>query len=148
MLHEIVRPGTFSRGLTMQLLVGNAVEILLLMQAGAVVDQADLDALRRTADQLTAGGGIDEPVVSSAVSDDSIEMVTAARAALEPSTMDALKNQLRSLAKALRLVADQGNLCNLALPVDDLIEQLSAIRQVLSARTAVAPDEVRGLSTH
>lgn len=147
MVHEVVRPGTLSRALTMQVLLGNAVEVLRLLEAGVVVDPHEVEALRRAAESFKANGSSGIASTSSAISDASVEMVAAVRTALDSESTQGLETSLHSLVEALILVADTGGIAQVKIPVDELIQQLTAIRRALAARTAIATDEAQGLLT-
>lgn len=147
MFHEVVRPGTLSQALTLQLLIGNAVEVLRLLQAGVTIDPREFEALRGAANSLRSGGASEASLTSSALSDSSAEMVAAARTALAPDTMHTLRDGLKVLAGALSHVADTRALDGLALPAEDLVKQLSDIRAALAARATVSTDETRTLLT-
>lgn len=147
MLQEVVRPGTLSRALTVQLFLGNAVEVLRLLQAGITVDSAEFEALRSAADSFRSNGGDDVGLTSSAVAGSSPEMVAAASAALGAATTQALQAGLRALADALTLIADTHDLNGVSISVEDMVRHLSAIREALAARAAVSTDETRTLLT-
>lgn len=143
MFPEVVRSATLSRALTTQLLLGNAVEVLRLLQAGVAVDAADFDTLRSAAASIRSDEGSNTLLTSAAMSPSSLEMVTAARAALAPETTQALRNALEVLATALVVIADTQSLEDLSISVDEIAVQLGAIRQELAMRGTVSTDEAR-----
>jgi hypothetical protein len=145
MFPEVVRPGTLSPALHMQLCIGNAIEILRLLQAGVPVDAREFEALAGAAELFRADdGGTSATLMSSAVLHASGEMVSAVRAALAPSTVQDLQSTLKELAEALDKIADTKSLDLASTSIDDVVSKLSAIRHELAARATVATDETTG----
>jgi hypothetical protein len=143
---EIVRPDGLSSELLLQLLLGNAIETVLLIKARALeqVQPADREALRRVANWLSQGAVDADSGASSstAVAGDPLTTLSAARDALRPDDMASLLQQLNSLATALRELADEHDP---SMSLVDIVEQLTSLWNVLAARTATEPDEVHSL---
>jgi hypothetical protein len=139
--HETVRASALPSQLTLQLMLGNAIEIAYLIDANVMVQEEDLAILRRTASALDAGGVAPEQV-NHAVQRASLDLFAAAEVALTPSDQESLRVQLHRLAESLRALAD-GQEPELGL--HEVIEKLTALREVLSSTSVVRPDEIRGL---
>jgi hypothetical protein len=140
MFPELVRPGTLSRALHMQLCIGNAIETLRLMQAGVAIEPREFDVLAGAAELFRSDDGASATLMSSAMLEASGEMVSAVRAALGPNTVQDLQSTLNELAG----IADTKKLDS-ATSIDEVVAKLSAIRQELAARATVATDETLGL---
>lgn len=146
MQEELVRPGALPSELTLQVLLGNALEIVFLLQARVDIQEGDRTALDEVAARLDLGP---ETKVASADaapraawSGDSLDVLTAARDALHAVDMDGLTTRLEKLAEALRDLAARREP---ATSMDSVIADLTALREALRSRRAIEPDEVRGL---
>jgi hypothetical protein len=141
MLDETVRTQTLPNELALQLLLGNALEVVFLVRARSAVDDADRRILRLAADQLTLSVDEHGSVRLSAASPEALDMLAAAGTVLQAGDLSSLHIQLDGLAASLRSLADG------AEPVDlkDLIAGLVALRSALLARTAIRPDEVKSI---
>jgi hypothetical protein len=141
MFPEVVRPGTLSRALHMQLCIGNAVEILRLLQAGVVVDAREFEVLSGAAELFNSDDGTSETLMSSAILDSSGEMVAAVRAALAPDNVQDLQSTLHNLTEILAQIAEEKSIESVSTSIDDVVRKLSAIRHELAARATVSTDE-------
>jgi hypothetical protein len=140
MLNETVRAQTFPHDLSLQLLLGHALEIVFLLDGNCAIDESDRSVLRRTADRLSLGPADGGMLQLSAFSTESIDVLAAAEAAFEALDLSALRDQLEKLASSLRHLADgEENRVDL----DKVIEALTALRTVLLGRTSISPDEAR-----
>ena len=144
MFPEVVRPGTLSNTLRMQICIGNAIEILQFLQAGITVEPTELDVLSGAATLFRSQDGIGVTRMSSAVHDSSTEMVSAVRAALAPTTVQDLRSTLTGLADALDLIASSAEFAGDQESIDGVVSKLSAIRRELASRGAIATDEPIG----
>lgn len=144
MFPEVVRPGTLSRALHMQLCIGNAIEVLRLLQAGVAIEPNEFDVLTGAAKLFQSGDSASPTSASSAISDASGEMVSAIRAALAPSTMQDLQTTLRVLSDALAHIASARGVDSTPISVDDVVSKLTAIRHELAARATIATDVALG----
>lgn len=141
MFPEVVRTGTLSRGLNMQLCIGNAIELLQLLQAGIALESSEFAVLAGAAELFRSEDSTSASPASSAISDASSEMVSAVRAALAPSTTQDLQSTLNVLANALAQIAAAQSLDALSTSIEEVVADLSAIRHELAARGTVATDE-------
>lgn len=142
MLNETVRPQTLPNELALQMLLGNALEIVYLLDAGCQVEVADRDLLRRAASSLTVQTDSQGSVRLAAATLESLDLlVAAARSGLGVTDLSALRNELDRLATGLRKLADDRPA---GVDTNSLIVALSSIRDALVAQTALQPDEVRG----
>jgi hypothetical protein len=142
MLNETVRPQTLPNELALQLLLGNALEIVHLLDAGCEVEAADRDVLKRTADSLTLQVDSQGSVRLAATTPESLDLLVAAsRSSLGATDLTALRTELDRLANGLRELAE-----DLPPEIDmpSMIDALSSLRDALVAQTALQPDEVRG----
>lgn len=139
--HETVRASALPSQLTLQLMLGNAIEVAYLIDANVAVQDEDRAVLRRAALALDAGGAAPEQI-HHAVPKMSLDLLAAAEVALNPADDQSLRLQLHRLAESLRALAD-GEAPELSL--QEVIEQLTAVRAVLSSTSVVRPDEIRGL---
>jgi len=141
--HEVVRPGTLPSELTLQLILGNAIEVVFLLQADVPLAEADRQALLTAATTLSPGQTEnDRATRSHALPPDALDILSAARDALAAEDMTALRDQLSDLANALRQLAEKNQT---DMPTSAIVDQLTALRNALASRTAMEPDEVRGL---
>ena len=141
MFPELVRPATLSRALNMQLCIGNAIDVLQLLDAGITLEDGEFDVLSGAAELFRSYDSASTAPASSAISDTSGEVDSAVRAALAPSTMEDLHASLKSLADALAEIAATRGSNTVHVPIEDLLRKLSAIRHELAARATVTTDE-------
>lgn len=141
MFPEVVRPGALSRALHTQLRIGNAIEVLRLLQAGVPIEPSEFEPLSGVARLFQSGDCAGAAPGSSAISDASGEMFSAARAALAPSTMQDLQATLGALSEALAQVASTRRVGSTSVPIDDVVAKLGAIRRELAARATITTDE-------
>jgi hypothetical protein len=141
MLNETVRPQTLPSELALQLLLGNALEIVYLLNAGCEVEAADRDLLRRTARSLTLHVDLEGSVRLAAASSDSLELlVAAARSGFGATDLSALNSKLNWLADGLQKLAD-GTSFDTGVP--SVIDALASLHDSLIERSFLQPDEVR-----
>lgn len=145
MQEELVRPGALPPELTLQVLLGNALEVVFLLQAHVDIQDADLAALEQAASRLDLGpgpGSVNADPSRSVWSGDSLDVLSAARDALQAADMEGLTKRLEALAEALRDLAGRREpTTSLSAVIDDL----TALREALRSRRTIEPDEVRGL---
>lgn len=140
--HEIVRSSALPSQLTLQLILGNAIEAAYLVDAKIELLDGEREMLRAAASAIDAGGRASQEAVHHAVPETSFGIYTAAEIALSTPDEASLRSQLGRLAESLRALAEDREP---ELTLTEVIEQLTALRSVLSATSAVRPDEVRGL---
>lgn len=143
MQEELVRPGALPPELTLQVMLGNALEVVFLLDARLDLVEADRSALEQAAARLRLGDLPDGGGAPRAVwSGDSLDMLAAARDALHAPDMAGLTRRLDDLAEALR---DLAATRDPKMPLDQVMRDLTALREALRSRRTIEPDEVRGL---
>lgn len=135
---ETVRASVLSPELDLQLLVGNCIGALMLIEAGTRTPRV-VAAVEATAQRLRDGaedlGGGARTVAQTA---SAVGVIHAVRLAALTDDASTTGTSLRELADALdAAVTDPTG-------ISDLVQQLAKIHAVLSSVTGPSPDEVRG----